>query len=359
MRKTFLAILVFCWLATNSISTPLYAQSTPELYITNIWARPTNFASSDEPMDSMNMEMEATEEAHMDHMDDMPMAIPPSALYMTITNPTNEVVRLVSVDTPYATTQLHETTIENDVMQMRELEDGITILEGEQVRLVQGGLHIMLLDLTHELISGDAIPLTLNFANSTSENTFSIITAAPILMEAPPLNETIIISGAWARATLISDMPATDEHTGMDMGGMDMSMEATEEASMGGMDHTAMSIPPSAIYMNIANLGESDLNLIEVRTDVTDEALQIHETSLENDVMRMRELENGLNIPAGGNATLEQGGTHIMMMSLTRELVASETIMDAISITLIFDNGTQLTIGVPILESAAMFTSND
>ncbi|MEQ8672397.1 MAG: copper chaperone PCu(A)C [Aggregatilineales bacterium] len=348
MRKVALAILVLFWLSASNFLQPLYAQSTPELYITNIWARPTTFESADESMDGMNMD--ATQEADMDMagMDDMQMAIPPSAIYMTIINPTNEVVRLVSVDTPFATTQLHETTIENEVMQMREIEGGITILEGEQVRLEQGGLHIMLIELTRELLPGDALPLTLNFISVTTETTFSIVTAAPVLEGAPTINDTIIISGAWARATLIGDMPATEEHAGMDMG----NMEATEEAGMDGMDEMSMSIPPSAIYMTITNLGENNLNLIEIRSAVTQTA-QIHETSLENDVMRMRELENGLIIPAGGNVLLEQGGYHIMMMALTRELVASETVVDAISVTLIFDDGTEITIGVPVLENAA------
>lgn len=352
MRKFSLAIGGMLYLIATLVAInpqPALAQSTHTLYITNIWARPTRL---DAPDNMDNMDMDATHQADMGTMDGMAMDIPPSAVYMTITNPTDEVVRLVSVDTPYATTQIHETTIENDVMQMRELEGGLIILEGERVQLEQGGLHIMLMSLTRELVPGDALPLTLNFVVNASGESFSIITAAPVLEEAPTPNNTIIITDAWARATLIGEMPTTDEHAGMDMGGM--AMEATEEAPMDGM---AMSIPPSAIYMNILNLGDNDITLTGVHTTVTDTA-QIHETSLENDVMRMRELEDGLSIPAGGNVTLEQGGYHIMMMGLTRELTVDDTISDAITVTLVFSDGTEITIGVPVLESAAMLPTN-
>jgi len=43
-------------------------------------------------------------------------------------------------------------------------------------------------------------------------------------------------------------------------------------------------------------------------------------------VMRMRELADGLVVPAGERAVLEPGGYHVMFMDLAEPLVEGETV---------------------------------
>ena len=48
--------------------------------------------------------------------------------------------------------------------------------------------------------------------------------------------------------------------------------------------------------------------------------VEIHEMKMENNIMRMRPLEDGLVIPAGGMVTLAPGTNHIMFMKLREPL---------------------------------------
>ncbi|OJF93329.1 DUF1775 domain-containing protein [Pararhizobium antarcticum] len=75
-----------------------------------------------------------------------------------------EADRLISVESPAAGhVELHEMTMENDVMKMRKLDDGIAIPAGETVELTSGGLHLMFMDVAKPFAEGDAVPVTLTF----------------------------------------------------------------------------------------------------------------------------------------------------------------------------------------------------
>ncbi|MCP4357694.1 MAG: copper chaperone PCu(A)C [Chloroflexi bacterium] len=67
--------------------------------------------------------------------------------------------------------ELHDMTMENDVMIMREVEGGqIPIPAGETVELKRGGLHVMCIDKAASLEAGSSIEITLNFANAGTMN---------------------------------------------------------------------------------------------------------------------------------------------------------------------------------------------
>jgi len=84
--------------------------------------------------------------------------------YLTITNTGATDDRLVSATSPIAAaTQIHQMTVENDVMKMRELGDGIVIPAGQTVTLQPGGLHIMFMKLGGPLVEGTTVPVTLTF----------------------------------------------------------------------------------------------------------------------------------------------------------------------------------------------------
>lgn len=82
---------------------------------------------------------------------------------LTIVNSGPADDRLVAVESPMAgRVELHEMTMENDVMRMRKL-DGISVPAGQTVTLTGGGLHLMFMDVAKPFRQGDTIPLTLTF----------------------------------------------------------------------------------------------------------------------------------------------------------------------------------------------------
>lgn len=74
-------------------------------------------------------------------------------------------------------------------------------------------------------------------------------------------------------------------------------------------------------YMTISNGGESDDVLIGVMSPKA-EKVELHHTKMGDDgVMRMRPVEGGIPVPAGGKVELAPGGYHLMVMGLNEPLV--------------------------------------
>jgi protein SCO1/2 len=97
-----------------------------------------------------------------------PGAARTSAAYFRITSPTED--RLVGLATPVARkAELHTTSEQNGVMEMRAVEGGLPLPAGQTVELKPGtALHVMLVDLVHPLKAGESFPLTLSFAKAAS-----------------------------------------------------------------------------------------------------------------------------------------------------------------------------------------------
>ena len=88
------------------------------------------------------------------------------AAYLTITNQGSELDLLVAVTSPVAKrAELHTVINEDGVMKMRPLK-AVEIHPGEPAVLAPGGIHIMLMGLTHPLEKGSSFPLTLTFEKS-------------------------------------------------------------------------------------------------------------------------------------------------------------------------------------------------
>lgn len=105
----------------------------------------------------------------------------------------------------------------------------------------------------------------------------------------------------------------------------------------------------SAAYMVIQNDSDTDVTLISAATDAAS-IVEIHETTVdENEVMRMRELPDGLTVPAGEQAELVPGGYHVMLIDLTRELNPG----DSVTLTLAFADGQSLTVDAPVMDMMA------
>ncbi|MGJ4893282.1 copper chaperone PCu(A)C [Bradyrhizobium sp. HKCCYLS3077] len=84
--------------------------------------------------------------------------------YLTIANKGTAPDRLVAVSGEVAgRIEVHEMAVNNGVMTMRPLENGLTIEPGKTVALAPGGYHLMLMDLKSPLKQGDKLPVTLEF----------------------------------------------------------------------------------------------------------------------------------------------------------------------------------------------------
>jgi periplasmic copper chaperone A len=98
------------------------------------------------------------------------------AVYMTLDNKTDAADRLIGASSNVATqVQIHEMSMANGVMQMRQLANGLPIAAGESVVLKPGGYHVMLIGLRQRLTAGESFPLTLTF-----EKAGNISVAVPI-----------------------------------------------------------------------------------------------------------------------------------------------------------------------------------
>jgi len=75
----------------------------------------------------------------------------------------------------------------------------------------------------------------------------------------------------------------------------------------------------AAAFMMIHNDTENDVTLIGAQTDVA-RKVELHTHVMENDVAKMREIEGGITIPAGGHHELKRGADHVMLMGLTGTL---------------------------------------
>jgi copper(I)-binding protein len=89
--------------------------------------------------------------------------------YMVITNNGSEDDRLMGGKTSVSPLlEVHEMKMENDVMKMRQLNDGLVIKAGQTVMLQPGGFHIMFMDLEAPLTKNTSFDATLNFEKSGS-----------------------------------------------------------------------------------------------------------------------------------------------------------------------------------------------
>ncbi len=79
----------------------------------------------------------------------------------------------------------------------------------------------------------------------------------------------------------------------------------------------------SAVYLRIRNRGREEDRLLGGATRVATR-VEVHESYLEGDVMRMRRLE-GIQVPPAGEVALRPGGLHVMLLGLKESLVEGES----------------------------------
>ncbi len=89
----------------------------------------------------------------------------------------------------------------------------------------------------------------------------------------------------------------------------------------------------TAIYLTINNTSPTTIQLTGASTAVSD-TIEIHQSLLENGIMRMRPAEM-VNIAPQSTLAFQPGGHHLMVKGLQQKL----TLGDSLQITLRFKNG--------------------
>lgn len=82
---------------------------------------------------------------------------------------------------------------------------------------------------------------------------------------------------------------------------------------------TMPNAPVAGGYMTIRNTGDAPDVLVGGTASFAG-MVQIHEMTMDGEVMKMRPVEGGLEIPAGGEVVLEPGGYHVMFIGLKEPL---------------------------------------
>ena len=113
----------------------------------------------------------------------------------------------------------------------------------------------------------------------------------------------------------------------------------------------ARATPPGArsggIYLVVENGGKQADRLIGA-TSPAARIAEIHEMKMEGNLMRMRPVA-GVDVPAGGKATLSPGGYHVMLSELQAPLVAGTTV----PLTLRFEKAGAIDVTVDVEAAGA------
>ncbi len=141
---------------------------------------------------------------------------------------------------------------------------------------------------------------------------FTAILSAPVLAGV----DDVVVEGAWSRASIGTNRPGV-------------------------------------AYMTIRNTGNEAVTLTSIRTGLA-MMPEIHQTSTNAEGVSSMAPAGELEIAPGGSVALEPGGLHAMLMRLQRPMTEGESF----ALTLIFADGTEKTVNVPIFGIAARGPEN-
>lgn len=99
----------------------------------------------------------------------------------------------------------------------------------------------------------------------------------------------------------------------------------------------------AAAYMTLTNDGDSADQLISASTDIAG-SVELHQTTTEDGSMSMQQV-TGVEIPAGGQAVLEPGGLHVMLIGVTEDLAEGDTV----ELTLAFEDAGEQTVSAEVV----------
>ena len=107
---------------------------------------------------------------------------------------------------------------------------------------------------------------------------------------------------------------------------------------------SSMMAQSGAAFMMIHNHGTEGDRLIGAASPVADKVeLHTHKENAQG-VMQMIHVEEGFDLPAGGEIAMVRGGHHVMFLGLKQELKQG----DIVPVTLIFEKAGEVAVDVPV-----------
>ncbi len=96
-------------------------------------------------------------------------------------------------------------------------------------------------------------------------------------------------------------------------------------------------------YLTIENTGIAADSLVSL-TSPNAALVEIHQMSMDENVMKMRQITDGLEMPAGGKVELSPGGLHLMFKQVKAPFKAG----DNVKVTLEFTKAGKIDVEMPI-----------
>jgi len=141
----------------------------------------------------------------------------------------------------------------------------------------------------------------------------------------------------------------------MSLSGVAMAQSAADEVTISGAYVRA--VPPgqpnSASFMQASNAGSAGHALVGGSSPAA-EVVELHTHTMEGGMMRMRQVDK-IDIPAGGDVSLQPGGLHVMLIGLKQKLVPGQDI----PLTLKFEDGSEVTVQAPVKKLQMKMKSMD
>ena len=111
---------------------------------------------------------------------------------------------------------------------------------------------------------------------------------------------------------------------------------------------TPPTAPTAGAFLTIKNTGPTADRLVSISSPAAS-TIQVHETKMEGNVMRMRERDGGLEIAPGATVTLAPGNLHLMMMGLKEPFKQG----DKVPITLEFEKAGRIDVELVVVPIGA------
>ena len=100
-----------------------------------------------------------------------------------------------------------------------------------------------------------------------------------------------------------------------------------------------------AVYFIISNATNTEDRLLSINTNVAS-AAEVHRSMMDSNGVMSMEMQEAMLVPAQQEIIFKPGGLHVMLVGLTQDLKAGDTI----TIILNFKEAGSLTIEVPVRE---------
>lgn len=143
-------------------------------------------------------------------------------------------------------------------------------------------------------------------------------------------------AGALALLSVVASMPAIAQASAQDIDAGSLILQHPWSRA------TPPGAPVGGGYLTIVNKGTTADKLVGGTIDVA-AGVEIHQMTMEDGVMKMRQLD-GLDIPAGGSVTFSPNGLHLMFIGLKHGLKKGQH-ADG---TLVFEKGGSVKVSYEI-----------